>query len=144
MKTVNIGNKWFQPKVQTVGSIHDFLAPSPESPDLAGESMLSQFVAATSLTGVLTSVLFSAQPAFAASAITNRIISAFNPIVDIIQGLAYPVGFIMITAGALVVMTGNRQKGMQMIKWAAIGYLLMMFCPGIMTILVEVGKAVGK
>lgn len=141
MKTVNIGNKWFQPKVQTVGSIHDFLAPSPVVIEKTG---LQEILAMTSVSGMLVSVIFSASSAGAVSPITTKIISAFTPIVDIIQGLAYPVGFIMITAGALVVMTGNRQKGMQMIKWAAIGYLLMMFCPGIMQILVEVGKAIGK
>jgi hypothetical protein len=50
----------------------------------------------------------------------------------------------MICAGFLVIMTGNRQKGLNMIKWAAIGYIGMQFAPAIMTILVEVGKAMGR
>lgn len=139
MKTVNIGNKWFQPKVQTVGSIHDFLVPSPVVIEKTG---LQEILTMTSVSGMLTSVLFSASPASAASSITTKVIAAFNPIIDIMQGLAYPIGFIMLSAGALVIMTGNRQKGMSMIKWAAIGYLVMCLAPGIMQILVEVGRQI--
>jgi hypothetical protein len=83
-------------------------------------------------------------PMLGTISITAKIISAFNPIIQLIQGLSYPVGFIMLTAGFLVMMTGNRQKGLNMIKWAAIGYVGMQFAPAIMAILVEVGKALGK
>jgi hypothetical protein len=82
-----------------------------------------------------------AMPILGTVNMTNTIVHAIDPLIQLVQGLSYPVGFIMICAGALVVMTGNRQKGMHMIKWAAIGYVLMQFAPGIMGILIEVGRA---
>lgn len=122
----------FTPKVQTVGSIKDFLG---ESPKLTGEAMT---VGALGAMGI--AILSRADLAFASS-ITDKIIRAVDPIVQLIQGISYPVGFIMIAAGFLVIMTGNRQKGLNMIKWAAIGYIGMQFVPVIMALLVEVAKA---
>lgn len=123
----------FEPKVQTVGSIKDFLTESPVK--LAGEAMT-----VGALTGALMTTLSRSDMAMAGS-LSERIIHAFDPIVEIVQGLSYPVGFIMITAGFLVIMTGNKQKGLHIIKWAALGYVGMQFAPAIMAILVEVGKA---
>lgn len=122
----------FTPKVQTVGSIKDFLG---ESPKLTGEAMT---VGALGAMGI--AILSRTDLAFASS-ITDKIIRAVDPIVQLIQGISYPVGFIMIAAGFLVIMTGNRQKGLNMIKWAAIGYIGMQFVPVIMALLVEVAKA---
>lgn len=123
----------FEPKVQTVGNIKDFLAESPVK--LAGEAMT-----VGALAGALVATLSRTDMAMAGS-LSERIIHAFDPIVEIVQGLSYPVGFIMITAGFLVIMTGNKQKGLHIIKWAALGYVGMQFAPAIMAILVEVGKA---
>jgi hypothetical protein len=123
---------FFTPKVQCVGSIKDFLAPSP---GLVGEAMT---VGALTGMGIL---LVSKADTVLAAGIADKIIQACQPIIQLIQGISYPVGFIMITAGFLVMMTGNRQKGLNMIKWAAIGYIGMQFAPAIMAILVEVAKA---
>jgi hypothetical protein len=122
----------FTEKIQTVGSIKDFLAPSP---GLVGEAM-----AVGALAGMGILLVSKADHVFA-SGVADKIIRAFDPLIQLIQGISYPVGFIMITAGFLVMMTGNRQKGLNMIKWAAIGYIGMQFAPAIMTILVEVAKA---
>lgn len=122
----------FTPKVQTVGSIKDFLG---ESPRLTGEAMT---VGALGAMGI---AILSRADLVSASSITDKIIKAVDPIVQLIQGISYPVGFIMIAAGFLVIMTGNRQKGLNMIKWAAIGYIGMQFVPVIMALLVEVAKA---
>lgn len=126
----------FEPKIQTVGSVKEFLTQSPVK--LAGEAMT-----VGALTGAAIATLSRADTAIAGS-ISERIIHAFDPIVQVVQGLSYPVGFIMITAGFLVIMTGNKQKGIHIIKWAALGYIGMQFAPAIMTILVEVGKAMSK
>ncbi|MEH7254351.1 hypothetical protein V7111_19710 [Neobacillus niacini] len=123
---------FFTPKVQTVGSIKDFLAPSP---GLVGEAVT---VGALGAMGIL---LVSKADTVLGAGIAEKIIGAFDPLIQLIQGISYPVGFIMITAGFLVMMTGNRQKGLNMIKWAAIGYIGMQFAPAIMAILVEVAKA---
>jgi hypothetical protein len=123
---------FFTPKVQTVGSIKDFLTPSLNQ---TGEAMT---VGALGAMGIL---LISKADTVLAAGIAEKIIGAFDPLIQLIQGISYPVGFIMITAGFLVMMTGNRQKGLNMIKWAAVGYIGMQFAPAIMAILVEVAKA---
>lgn len=76
-----------------------------------------------------------------AAGIADRIISAFNPLIELAQGLAYPVTFLMLTGGFLLIMIGQRSKGLNMMKWAAVGYIGLQFAPAIMQILVSVGKA---
>ncbi|WP_338461511.1 hypothetical protein V5G20_17655 [Brevibacillus borstelensis] len=77
----------------------------------------------------------------AAGGIAERIVRAFDPIIDLTQGLAYPISFLMITGGFLLIMVGQRSKGLAMMKWAAVGYIGIQFAPAIMQILVSVGKA---
>ena len=82
----------------------------------------------------------SADHTFAAG--TQEIImKAFDPLIDLMQGISYPICFLMIGGGFLLVMMGQGHRGMRMIKWAAIGYVGLQFAPAIMSILVEVGKA---
>lgn len=155
IKTVNLGKEWFGTKQETIGSITDFLTESPikkKEKDLLGSFFLTGVgVGLVNLLNVkqtmvadVVPVLAMPMPILGVSGIAGKIISAFEPVIQIIQGLSYPVGFIMLTAGFLVIMTGNRQKGLNMIKWATIGYIGMQFAPGIMAILVEVGKAMGR
>jgi hypothetical protein len=140
----------FSPKVQTVGSVKDFLVETRA--ERISTTSKKVFLSGVAI-GIINQIppLHLAVPTMAMGtpilgtiSVTEKIISAFNPIIQLIQGLSYPVGFIMITAGFLVMMTGNRQKGLNMIKWAAIGYVGMQFAPAVMTILVEVGRALGK
>lgn len=138
----------FTPKVETVGGIKDFLEVAPVKKKHLGTLLTGIGV------GVLATIIPTSPQAVTAMAmpmpvlgtigIAEKIIRACDPIIQLIQGVSYPVGFIMITAGFLVIMTGNRQKGVNIIKWAAIGYIGMQLAPAIMTILVEVGKAMGK
>lgn len=129
---------WFTPKVETVGSISDFLNTSRQKGvSTPAESM---FLPVTLSTAALSAYASTAE----AAGIQEKIIHAFDPLVELIQALAYPFGFTMICAGFLVVMTGNRHKGLNLIKWAAIGFVGMQFAPGIMDILVEVGKSIGQ
>ena len=79
---------------------------------------------------------------FLASGITNKIISAFDPITDLMKGLSYPTCFIMMAAGILLIISGNKHKGLTMAKWAGVGFLLMQFLPTIMQLLVEVGNSI--
>jgi hypothetical protein len=132
-------------KVQTVGSVKDFLAESPAKKVITGSLVgLGIGTVATLLKPAPAAIPAMAMPILGTVNMTNTIVHAIDPLIQLVQGLSYPVGFIMICAGALVIMTGNRQKGMHMIKWAAIGYVLMQFAPGIMAILIEVGKSIGR
>jgi hypothetical protein len=130
-------------KVQTVGNIKDFLAPSPAEKIKTASKIAVLTGFSVGLINQIQPLVVSAIgiPGIHQKSIVERIIEACDPVIQLIQGVSYPVAFIMICAGFLVIMTGNRQKGLTMIKWAALGYVGMQFAPAIMTILVEVGKA---
>jgi hypothetical protein len=139
----------FAPKIETVGTVSDFLQRKTAE-EVTVQSLPARLYQAESLqylpiAGLLGGIVNYAQPASAegmvAQHVANKIIVAFDPIVQMIQGLAYPVGLTMMCAGFLIIMTGNRHKGINMIKWAAIGFVGMQFAPAIMAILVEVGQA---
>jgi hypothetical protein len=142
----------FNQKVETVGGIKDFLAPNPAKRKAVGTALAGIGIGAlATLMPTIPQSTSQAIPAMAlpmpilgSIGVADKIIRACDPIIQLIQGVSYPVGFIMITAGFLVIMTGNRQKGLNIIKWAAIGYIGMQFAPAIMAILVEVGRAMGK
>ena len=130
----------FRKKVQTVGTVSEFMSGSWK---MTKEE--KQTLAALSLVPVTT--LATSSPAFAnvigdkaKSFIGDRIKDAFDPIIDLVQGVSYPVCFLMLCGGFLLVMIGQKHRGLTMIKWAAIGYIGMQLAPAIMDIIVEIGK----
>jgi len=68
---------------------------------------------------------------------------AFTPLITAIQALSFPVSFIGMAGGMLLVSVGQRHKGVNMIKWAAIGYIGMQLVPGLMGMVSDVGKSIG-
>lgn len=72
---------------------------------------------------------------------TNHIIHAFWPIISLVQALAYPVSFLGMAGGMLMMSVGQRRKGLDMAKWAAIGFIGMQLVPGIMSMLMQVGHS---
>ena len=74
----------------------------------------------------------------------EKIIKAFQPIIDLLQGVSFPIAFIVISLGVLTIMIGKKQRGLELVKWATIGYLLMQFLPSLMNILREVGQAMAQ
>lgn len=75
-------------------------------------------------------------------AVKGQIIHAFDPLINLVQLLSYPIAFISISAGCLFIMCNNREKGMSMITTAAIGYIICQMAPLFMKILVGIGSAV--
>jgi hypothetical protein len=71
----------------------------------------------------------------------DAIIKAFDPLIDLAQAMSYPMTFLVILGGMLFVIIGQRAKGMQMIKYAVVGFLGVQFVPAIMRILMQVGTA---
>jgi hypothetical protein len=138
----------FTQKIETVGGIKDFLAQSPAKRKAIGSLIAGVGVGALATlipqTPQAVPAMAMPMPILGSVGVADKIIRACDPIIQLIQGVSYPVGFIMITAGFLVIMTGNKQKGLTIIKWAALGYIGMQFAPAIMAILVEVGRAMGK
>lgn len=75
-------------------------------------------------------------------AIKDKIIHSFDPLIDLIQALAFPIAGVMIAGGCLFIMVGNRERGMQMLQNAAIGYILVQLSPLMLDLLVGIGGAV--
>jgi hypothetical protein len=48
----------------------------------------------------------------------------------------------MIAGGCLFIMVGNRERGMQMLQNAAIGYILVQLSPLMLDLLVGIGQSV--
>lgn len=86
------------------------------------------------------------EPAMAAmavpDAIKDKILHAFDPIVELAVSLSYPIAGVMIAGGCLLVMVGSREKGMQMLQNAAIGYILVQLSPMFLKLLVGIGSTV--
>lgn len=87
------------------------------------------------------SLALTLAPAVAQAATSDRIVKAFRPLIDLVQGIRYPIAFLGLSSGFLLYMTGNRERGLQLIKSAAIGYIGLQFVPALMSLLVDVGKA---
>lgn len=123
----------FKKKIQTVGTINEFM-----SNEWKWSKNDKQTLGALAVAPIVT--LFKHDTA-AAGAIGETIKRAFDPIIDLVQGVSYPVCFLMLCGGFLLVMINQKHRGMTMIKWAAIGYIGMQLAPALMDILVDIGKA---
>jgi len=75
-------------------------------------------------------------------AVKERILHAFDPLIDLAISLSYPIAGVMIAGGCLFIMIGNRERGMQMLQNAAIGYILVQLSPMFLNLLVGVGASV--
>ena len=74
----------------------------------------------------------------------ERITGAFNPIIQLLQAVSYPIAFVCAALAILLIMIGQKRKGLEIIKWAAIGYILMQLLPSFMSILHSVGGAMAR
>lgn len=72
----------------------------------------------------------------------DTISHALDPLIDFIRELSYPIAGVMIAGGCLFIMIGGslRDKGVDMIKNAAIGYILVQLSPLFVRILVTLGS----
>lgn len=74
--------------------------------------------------------------------IQTKMMNAFTPIIQLVQGLAYPMAMIVSLGGALYVMIGNSEKGFSMMQKAGLGYVIVMIMPMFLNVLVEAMKGV--
>ncbi|AJD30391.1 MULTISPECIES: TrbC/VirB2 family protein [Clostridium] len=87
----------------------------------------------------ITITLLCNTPASAGS--FDKIAGALNPLLDLIQALGYPVAVLSMSGGAITMMF-NKRMGVRIIKDTAVAYLVLQFVPGLMKILMDVGKAI--
>jgi len=86
--------------------------------------------------------LLSTHTAHAADPMVKQsIIQAFEPLVELAQGVAYPLALLFGTGGMLVWISGNRLRGLEMLRNAAAGYLGIQMLPAIMQIVASVGDS---
>lgn len=89
---------------------------------------------------------FTPITAFAESSQTvsihDKMMTAFAPIIDLVQSLAYPVALLVVLGGGLFVIIGNADKGLQLIQRAGLGYVLVMMLPMLLDVLVDAMKSV--
>ncbi|WP_203289866.1 TrbC/VirB2 family protein [Metabacillus sp. cB07] len=112
---------------------------------MSGEWKVSkkEKIAFASLASMSLYPLFISKPASAGAisgVITEKTVNAFDPIVDLVQGLSYPIGIIVMMCGGIIWMIGNKEKGLSLITNAGMGYIIVQMVPLGMKLLVEVAK----
>jgi hypothetical protein len=73
--------------------------------------------------------------------VAERVVAAFEPLVELVKALSYPIGLVMMMGGGLTVMIGNSDRGFGMIQKAGLGYVLIQMLPILMDLLVEIAKS---
>ncbi|MGD6831447.1 hypothetical protein ACQCT5_04760 [Sutcliffiella halmapala] len=146
-------------KIHTVGSISDFMKKKNEICEAelitmqkgktAGLSFgLSVLPLALAPLTQSTSALASGNQAIvvnsatvAADTMFQNMLHAFDPLITLVQALAYPIAMVVVLGGALFIMIGNKEKGFSMMQSAGLGYVLVTLTPMILNILVEAMKS---
>ncbi|MRX70829.1 hypothetical protein GJU40_01440 [Bacillus lacus] len=123
-------------KIQTVGTVKEFMS---------GEWKLKkkEKAALSAMASISLYPLLLSKPAAAGAltgVITERTVTAFDPIVDLVLGISYPIGLIVMMCGGIVWMIGNKEKGLALITNAGMGYIIVQMVPLGMKMLVEVAK----
>jgi hypothetical protein len=72
----------------------------------------------------------------------DKMLHAFDPLVGLIQALAYPVAMVVVLGGALCIMVGQKEKGFGMMQGAGLGYVLVQMTPMVLNILVAAMKSI--
>lgn len=73
--------------------------------------------------------------------VMGKVVNAFNPLVELIKALSYPIALVMMLGGGIFVMIGNNDRGISMIQKAGLGYILVQMLPILMDLLVEIAKS---
>lgn len=95
-----------------------------------------------SLIPLATAPFWTSMTVSAETTIQTKMITAFTPLIDLIQGMAYPVAMVVVLGGALFVMIGNSEKGFSMMQKAGLGYVIVMLAPMILDVLVDAMEGV--
>ncbi|MEK5109885.1 hypothetical protein MHI57_24800 [Cytobacillus sp. FSL K6-0129] len=100
----------------------------------------------TTTAGVIAVSLGFGDVSFAAAgaingAVTAKVVNAFDPIVELVKAISYPIALIMMLGGGIFVMIGNSDKGLSLIQKAGLGYVLVQMLPILMDLLVEIAKS---
>lgn len=73
-------------------------------------------------------------------AMYDKMLIAFDPLITLIQSLAYPIAMVVVLGGALMVMINQKEKGYSMMMSAGLGMLLVNISPMVLNVLAEAMK----
>lgn len=109
-------------------------------------SIMKYAVKGTAIAGTLVLSLTFGDVSFASAGtvnavVTEKVVNAFNPLIELVQALSYPIGLTMMLGGGLFIMIGNNDRGLGMIQKAGLGYILIQMLPLLMDLLVEIAKS---
>jgi hypothetical protein len=134
---------WKRSKVETVGTVKEFMSGKGcEKATVDKRKIVKGVVVA----GVLTLSLTFGDVSFASAGVvdgvvTQKVVNAFAPLIELVQALSYPISLVMMLGGGLFVMIGNSERGFGMIQKAGLGYVLVQMLPLLMDLLVEIAKS---
>ena len=74
------------------------------------------------------------------SSISDKIRKSTSPIIELLASLGYPVTYAMLIVGAIMIITGKKSKGLEVVKWACIGYIGLQFVPFLLGLLESIGQ----
>lgn len=136
----------FSQKVQTVGSISDFMNKGTSKKVTNIDTKKLTTIGTVPLMLSIPSLTFAAEQGavadWARGELYGKVVHAFEPVVGLVQALSYPIGLVVMLGGGLFVMIGNREKGFTLIQQAGIGYLLVQSLPMLMDLLAEIAKSI--
>lgn len=95
--------------------------------------------ASSSLSGTI--IQQEAVPVMAA-ATTDKVMHAFDPLLDLMVSISFPIAGIMLTGGALLLMIGQKERGFSLIMNSALGYVLVQMSPLFLELLASIGNAI--
>ncbi|MFZ4454358.1 hypothetical protein [Salibacterium aidingense] len=125
-------------------SINEFMAGRPFERKLASRKATSATIPAVIVGGAATPAMAAEEaiPVAIGDGIKEKIMHSFDPLIDLITSLSYPIAGVMIAGGALMIMIGQKDKGYSLIQNSAIGYILVQLSPLMLELLVGIGDAV--
>lgn len=72
--------------------------------------------------------------------VSDKLKTIVSPLIELLAGLGYPITYGMLITGFIMVIMGKKSKGIDIIKWACIGYIGLQFVPFILNILELLGR----
>lgn len=123
-------------KIQTVGTVKEFLTGQ--------EKKVKQDWVPLAAAGSSLPLILNTMPTFSFAAtsetvdVSQKVISAFMPLTDLVKGLSYPLAFLAFSASGIYWLIGNRPKAVEMMQGATIGYVIVQLSPMLMRLLVSI------
>lgn len=129
-------------KIKRVGTISEFMSGKRQAEKIDWKPVVKVGVVA----GVTVLALSFGDVSLASAgvingAVTDKVVNAFEPLIELVKALSYPICLVMMLGGGLFTMVGNSERGFGMIQKAGLGYVLVQMLPILMDLLVEITKA---